>query len=107
MTQPAFEVCMKRLCALPCEGLRANLLIPWGSVTESHVEVFRLVMGGTPSHHPFIDRFSMIFHDKPSSYWGTPILKKPPLCEVTSCTTNRPGKTSMLKRVWRFVEFFA
>ena len=39
MTQPAFEVCMKRLCALPCEGLRANLLIPWGSVTESHVEV--------------------------------------------------------------------
>ena len=28
--------------------------------------------GGTPSY-PFIDGFSMIFHYKPSSYWGTPI----------------------------------
>ena len=27
--------------------------------------------------------------------------------EVASCTTNRPGRTLMLKRVWRFVESFA
>jgi hypothetical protein len=57
-----------------------------------------LYFRGYLSHHPFTDG---IFHDKPSSYWGTPpIFRKPPHGDFTNkrCDFNQKNCHSCLTK---------